>query len=148
MVYSPSRVAEYPDDMSAVEQNKTLALEFIRLAADNAIDAALNLLHPEATWWVAGDPGRLRVAGLKSRPQIERLLHGLKKALPDGMRMTVTGVTAENDRVAIELDGTGRWHNGKTYHNQYHFLFVIRDARIINVREYMDTLHLQDVNQA
>ncbi len=134
--------------MSAVEHNKAVALEFIRLAANNSIDDALNLLHPDATWWVAGDPARLRVAGLKDRARIERLLHGLKKALPEGMRMTVTGVTAESERVAVELDGIGTWHNGRSYHNHYHFLFVIRDSMIVSVREYMDTLHLHDVNQA
>jgi ketosteroid isomerase-like protein len=133
--------------MTSVEHNRALALEFLGRAADNSIDAALNMLHPDATWWVAGDPARLRVAGLKNRARIERLLHGLGKALPGGMRMTVTGVTAENDRVAIELDGIGVWHNGRTYHNHYHFLFVIRDSRIFTVREYMDTLHLYDVNQ-
>lgn len=134
--------------MSSIEHNKAVVLEFIQLAADNCIDAALGLLHPDATWWVAGDPARLRVAGFKDRPKIERLLQGFKIALPNGMRMTVTGVTAESDRVAVELDGVGTWHNGKTYHNRYHFLFVIRDSLIVNVREYMDTLHLQDVSQA
>ena len=134
--------------MSSVEHNKAVALEFIQLAADNCIDDALNLLHPDATWWVAGDPARLRVAGLKDRAKIERLLHGLKKALPEGMRMSVSGVTAESERVAVELDGIGTWHNGKTYHNHYHFLFVIRDSMIVSVREYMDTLHLHEMNQA
>jgi ketosteroid isomerase-like protein len=134
--------------MSSVEHNKALALEFIRLAADNRIADALKLLHPDATWWVAGDPARLRVAGLKDRARIERLLNGLKKALPDGMRMTVSGVTAEGGRVAVELDGVGTWHNGRTYHNHYHFLFVVRDSVILSVREYMDTLHLYDINQA
>jgi len=132
--------------MSSLEQNKALALEFIRLAADNSADAALGLLHPEATWWVAGDPARLRVAGRKNRAQIDRLLHGLHKALPGGMHMIVTGVTAENDRVAVELDGTGAWHDGRTYRNHYHFLFVIRDSSIVNVREYMDTLRLHDIS--
>ena len=142
-----SRPAErYPGSTFSVERNKALALEFIRLAADNSIDAALNLLHPEATWWVAGDPARLRVAGLKSRAKIERLLRGLIEVLPQGMSMTVIGVTAEADRVAVELDGTGVWHDGRTYRNRYHFLFVVRDTAIVSVCEYMDTLRLHDIS--
>ncbi|WP_276153034.1 MULTISPECIES: hypothetical protein [unclassified Sulfitobacter] len=31
------------------------------------------------------------------------------------------------------------------YNNLYHFLFVFRDAQIVSVREYMDTLHVKSV---
>jgi len=129
-------------------QNKQIVLELIRLAADNRTSDALALLHPAATWWVAGDPQRLKVAGLKNRAQAERLLEGVKKAIPGGMRMIVHGVTAENDRVAVEAEGDGIWRDGRQYHNHYHFLFEVRDGLICGVREYMDTLHLYDVSQS
>ena len=108
---------------------------------------AMAHLHPDATWWVLGDPQRLRVSGLRERPQIERLLDGVKRALPGGMRHTVHGLVAEGDRVAAEVEAKGERGDGRPYHNRYHFLFEMRDGLIVAVREYMDTLALHDFSR-
>jgi ketosteroid isomerase-like protein len=47
--------------------------------------------------------------------------------------------------VAAEVVCTGEHMNGKSYNNQYHFLFVVRDAQIVAVNEYMDTKQLHDL---
>ena len=57
----------------------------------------------------------------------------------------VTGVTAEGERVAIEGTGRGRLRNGRDYDNSYHFLMIVRDGRVLSVREYMDSAHVADV---
>ena len=57
----------------------------------------------------------------------------------------VTGVTAEGERVAIEGAGRGRLLNGRDYDNRYHFLMIVRDGRVLSVREYMDSEHVADV---
>jgi ketosteroid isomerase-like protein len=57
----------------------------------------------------------------------------------------VTGVTAEGERVAIEGTGRGRLRNGRDYDNTYHFLMIVRDGRVLSVREYMDSQHVADV---
>jgi len=129
------------------ESNKRLVLDFIRLASANHTHEALALLHADATWWVAGDPERLKIAGLKNRADTDRLLRGMRKAIPGGIRMHVQGLIAQHDKVAVELEGDGVWRNGRRYHNHYHMLFQILDGRIVAVREYMDTLHLHDVSQ-
>jgi ketosteroid isomerase-like protein len=87
----------------------------------------------------------LKVAGTKSRLQIDRLLQGLSKFVPQPMQMTIVGTTAEANRVAVETECLGTWRNGVTYHNRYHFLFEIRDGLVSKIREYMDTKHLFDV---
>jgi ketosteroid isomerase-like protein len=67
--------------------------------------------------------------------------------MPAGMLATFKGITAEGDRVAVEVEADGTTASGKNYHNSYHFLFQLRDGEIVAVREYMDTLHLFDVLQ-
>ncbi|MDB5971502.1 MAG: ketosteroid isomerase-like protein [Hydrocarboniphaga sp.] len=134
--------------MNPIETNKALALEFLELAFANRVDDALSRLSPVATWWVLGEPDRLKVAGTKTRSQIERLLKGLERMVPGGMQMVVTGITAEGERVAVEIEAEGACANGQTYHNHYHILLKIRDGLIVSVREYMDTLHLSDVLSA
>jgi hypothetical protein len=55
-------------------------------------------------------------------------------------------MTAEDDRVSVESETYGViTATGKVYNNTYHYLFTIRDSKIVSVREYMDTEHIQDV---
>ena len=104
------------------------------------IDAVLAMLTDDASWWVAGDPSRLRVSGLKDREQLTRMFRGVRKALPDGMAHRLIGTTAQGNRVAVEVQAEGRWVTGETYRNEYHFLIDVSGSRIYRVREYMDTL--------
>jgi ketosteroid isomerase-like protein len=103
------------------------------------------LMSAEATWWVIGDPARLRVAGTKDRHQIARLLNGLAKLIPQPMQLSILGVTAEGNRVAVEAQGVGTWRDGSNFHNRYHFLFEFADGLIVKLREYMDTLSVFDI---
>lgn len=125
-------------------EQKRLAIRFLELATSYRTDECLALMTPDATWVVKGETGRLAVAGSKDRAQIARLLDGLAKFIPNPLQLSVIGVTAEADRVAVEAECVGTWRNGTPYRNSYHFLFEMRDGRIARVREYMDTLHLFD----
>ena len=66
-------------------------------------------------------------------------------ARPEGLKFTILGLTAEADRVAIEAESDGMHVSGQRYQNQYHFLMRIRDGRIVELKEYMDTQQVQDV---
>jgi len=64
------------------------------------------------------------------------------------VKFTVTGITAEGDRVAIEAQGYAKLKNGKTYENLYHFLFVVRDGKIQEGKEYCDFHYASEVFQS
>jgi ketosteroid isomerase-like protein len=59
--------------------------------------------------------------------------------------MTVKGMVAEGDRVAVEAESHGELANGRVYRQSYHFLFEFRGGRISAVREYLDTQHAHAV---
>lgn len=124
--------------------DKDTALQFLTHAFSFNFDSALPLLAHNATWWVAGSPEKIAVAGKKNRHQIEKLLRGLSKAVPGGLDMTITGVTAEEGRIAVEIEAQGETITHKIYHNHYHFLIEVKNGLIVGVKEYMDTLHLSE----
>ena len=43
-----------------------------------------------------------------------------------------------------DVDAT-ELNNGRIYNNLYHFLFVVRDGKVLQVKEYLDTMHTNDV---
>ena len=55
-----------------------------------------------------------------------------------GPEITIHSLTAEEDRVVAEFASDGVLVNGDVYHNEYLFLFRVRDGRIAYVGEYFD----------
>ena len=55
-----------------------------------------------------------------------------------GPTLTIRSLTAEEDRVVAEFTSDGTLVNGDAYHNEYLFLFRVRDGRIAYVGEYFN----------
>lgn len=92
---------------------------------------ALDLLHDEATWWIApGKPGQQPAAG--EHDNVDR-----EAPPPDG---GAAAGRAPHDREelarrggsrrALEVESRGALGNGRVYEQQYHFLLTIRDGKI------------------
>jgi ketosteroid isomerase-like protein len=58
------------------------------------------------------------------------------------LTVTVTGVTAEGERVAIETRAQSTTKQGKRYDNRLHYLLIVRNGKITEVREYLDSAAL------
>ena len=136
------------NEQNALEATRAVAVTFLEHCFGGRMEAAIDLLTPDATWWVIGDQAKVKVSGLKDRPRIERMLANLRIVFPDGMQGAIDGVTAEGERVAIEARSTAQAVNGLVYRNHYHFLVLVRGGRVAHVREYMDTLGVFDFQQA
>ena len=59
--------------------------------------------------------------------------------LNGGVETTFGDITAEDDRVAVEVETKGTLPDGRVYTNVYHYLMKFRDGKIIRVKEYLDT---------
>jgi uncharacterized protein len=55
-----------------------------------------------------------------------------------GPVITIHSLTAEEDRVVAEFTSDGVLVNGDVYHNDYLFLFRVRDGRVAYVGEYFN----------
>jgi hypothetical protein len=126
----------------STEHNKTLASEFFARFSANDIAGALDTMADDATWWIAGKPELSSAAGVHSKEQIARIFYNMAGQLKDGLKMTVKSVIAEGDKVAVEIESYGELRNGRIYNNEYHTSMTIRDGKISEVREYLDTHHV------
>jgi ketosteroid isomerase-like protein len=130
------------------ETSRTIALSFLRHCFAGDMDAAKALLAPDATWWVLGDPEKVKVSGTRDMGKIERFLKNVRRGFPDGMAVTFEGVTAEGERVAVEAVSQATMADGNAYSNRYHFLVQVRDGRVLRMREYLDTHYCYEVQLA
>jgi uncharacterized protein len=71
----------------------------------------------------------------------EKYLSGvglLQSLFPAGLTYTLDTLTAEEDRVAAEVQSRGILVNGESFHNVYVFMFRIRDGRIASLAEHFN----------
>jgi ketosteroid isomerase-like protein len=121
--------------MSSEENRKTALKMMADMEAFRLDDA---ILTDDVSWWV---PGR----GAISKRMFQEMAAGFQPMLAGKFTLTVHGVTADGDRVAIEAESLAPLANGKTYNNTYHFLFLFRDGKICQVKEYNDSLHAAQI---
>jgi uncharacterized protein len=127
------------------EGNKRSAVELFARFSANDIPGVLALMTDDVTWRVPGKPELSPVAGIYNKERLRRLFGRMLAQLEGGLQMTVLGLLAEGNDVAVEVESQGDLRNGRKYRQQYHFLITFRDGKIASVREYLDTHHAFDV---
>lgn len=128
--------------MNDLDANKALARQFFRYLEAGDADGLLSIYSDDFTCWTAGN---LPFSGTHPRSEIAAMVRGVAGVFPKGWKFTVRALTAEGERVAVEAECLGEHVSGKTYHQRYHFLFVVRGGKIAEMREYFDTMHASDV---
>ncbi len=128
-----------------VEANKQIARDFMDAMSSGEAERILALYSDDVTIWTAGS---LPFSGNHDRAAVAALCEGLLGAFPDGLRFSIGAMTAEGERVAIEAEGLGTHASGNVYHQHYHFLLVIRDGKIAQMKEYFDTELAREVLMA
>ena len=129
--------------MSAVEHdpraNEAIVLAFFAALARGAVDDLADFFHEDATMTTMAR-SELRFHGGR-----DQFLEVTRRVIAKSVErsMSVTGVTAAGERVAVEVEGRYVFADGREYANFYHMLFVVRRGRIAVIREYSDTLHAQ-----
>lgn len=115
----------------STSENKALILKYMELVAAGDIDAALDLATDDATFWhpMSGTQGKQAL-----REQFKQL-----GTLMRSFSSEIITTTAEADRVSVEVEAQAETTSGRNYRNQYHFMFVVRDGKIRESREYVDS---------
>lgn len=122
--------------MSSIsDQNKTITKEFFE-ALSNGSDQYLDFYTDESIIWTAGGNA---IGGTRTKKEVVSFAQNILSAFPTGITFNITGLTAEDERVAVEISGEAIHASGETYNNQYHFLLRIKDGKILELKEYMDT---------
>ncbi len=122
--------------------NKALARRFIAAISRADVDAIVAAYAPDGTCWTSGT---MPISGTFGVDQVAAASRGVLTVFPDGLRFTIHALTAEGPRVAIEAESYGKHVSGKIYNNKYHFVMRARGGKIVEWREYMDTMHANDV---
>ena len=128
-----------------IARNKSTALKFLELMVRGDIDELVEMLSSDCRLWVSGDLANSGAFEGEVVARQFRRTSGAHELLFKGvLRLDIGTITAEEDRVCVEAASDAELVEGGTYQNAFHFLFVIRDDKVIEFKEYMDTKHVFD----
>jgi uncharacterized protein len=131
------------NDMS-VEDNKHIVREFCDHFRTSNADGLIDAMTEDAIWWVNGKPHLFPSAGTKTKAEAANMLRNMFAAYKDDLNFHVINLIGEGNSVAAEAQSHATTRSGKTYANEYAFIFKIRDGKIASVREYTDLMHVQE----
>lgn len=121
---------------SFTENSRKIALEYLIRVSSGEIDSALELVDENAKVWFP-DKGNM------NREELRDILKYAKSCFVDRISLVPYGITAEDERVAVEVKGDAALKSGAVYDNRYHFLFIVKNGLIVDLREYLDTIPAQ-----
>jgi uncharacterized protein len=124
------------------ERNKQQVREFFAILNRGDVPALIDAYAAEGC---VETMGHTLISGRFTREQIRAAAGQIFAAFPYGLEFSILAMTAEGERVAVEAHSQGRHASGALYDNDYHFLFVFRDGRVVLLREYMDCERVTEV---
>jgi len=124
--------------MTIPETNKQIVI---------AAYAALNAGDPAGYFARLASDVRVTIFGSH---RLARTFHGkedimqnqvpvLRAKLEGSIKLHVKNVVADGDQVVVEALGEARTQDGRDYNNSYCIMLKLRDGKIAEIREYMDT---------
>lgn len=122
--------------MSNLAANKEVAKKFITAMGASDVETAKSLITDDMTIITTGTS----VMSLThDHDAVLDLIAGIANVTQSGLAFHYLNLTAEDDRVSVEMQGASTLLDGTPYNNQYHFLVFFRDGKIRLMREYLDT---------
>jgi ketosteroid isomerase-like protein len=123
-------------------ENKQVVRSYFDAVNRGDITTIADLLDDEASFWVP--PSLPDGVVFRGKAMVLKLFtESVGLYDPNaGLRVEIHSLTADEDRVAAELVIRGKAAaDGRDYENWYHFLFRVRDGRIREIREHLDSLY-------
>ena len=131
----------------SVEENKRVVMQFIEYMELQDYEKLASLLTETFTWVIpARAEGLKDVPKVRDKPFTVQRIKANRDLMERGMSLKPVAWTVQDDRVALEAEGTVVWNNGKVYNNLYHLAFVIRDGKLDKFTEYCDYLYAWETN--
>jgi ketosteroid isomerase-like protein len=145
--FEPKRVIQWinrSDITMSAEQNKEMVTATWTAFGKGDIKTAFANMADNVSWLIPGStPG---VSGVKrGKDEILKFMASVGNLFPEGLKSEITRAHATEDAVILELTNRGKVSNGKSYENEYCFVFELENGKIRRIREYVDTQKAKDI---
>ncbi|MET0660630.1 MAG: nuclear transport factor 2 family protein [Steroidobacteraceae bacterium] len=124
--------------MNLLEDNKLFVREFIAALSAGDMQKWYSMIADDCDHWVQGQ-------GTISKQELMKATDAFCNIFTQPIVIRPLSMVAEGDNVAVEAESFAPLKAGGEYRNTYHFLYTVRNRKIVRTREYLDTLHLSQI---
>jgi uncharacterized protein len=121
-------------------ENTDLILRWFEAMVGGDIDGARAAIAQDCRFLIAGD---MPYCGWKDAAGFFKQMLVLPLAEP--IRFVIGEIVAQDDRVWMEAESHSRLTNGQPYRNYYVFLIRLKEGKVVEYKEFVDTLHVHRV---
>ena len=132
--------------MAQQTDSKSVLRRYVAAVQAGDEQAIRGMFAEDASWTIHA--GQLPISGTwTGRDTIveEFLARAMAYYQPGSVSLEITGMIAERDHIVLQWTSRARTRDGLPYENGCIGVFTIREGRIQEVREYMDTLYASEV---
>ncbi|WP_029104752.1 nuclear transport factor 2 family protein [Mycobacterium sp. 360MFTsu5.1] len=127
------------------EANRALTLQFFDNWFSGRIEDALTLVAEDFTFTVPGDPARFPLAGTYDRAGWTEMLARVSAVMQGGVEADILACVADDEQAVVVAHTFGTSRNGRQYDNDLCYVVRIKSGRLASCREYLDTIHANEV---
>jgi uncharacterized protein len=125
----------------AAPTGKEVVLRYMEILSTGDMEALRGFFEPDAVWTLAGDLPLSRSWHGPEQIFDEFIPAMFARFVPETVELEFEGVIADGPRVFAEWNTRAQTRSGHSYDQHCLAVFTIRNGRIAEVREYLDTLH-------
>jgi ketosteroid isomerase-like protein len=125
--------------------NKELALSWFQALVSGDADAAMALIDDDFRYFLTGT---LPASGWWDKEGFFASAQMFSGVLAGPITMRIGDVTAEDDRVWFEAESEAPLAGGGTYANTYVIAIRVRGGKIVEMKEFSDSLHVYEAIDA
>ena len=129
--------------VKANNENEQAYLKFFETLSSGDLEKIRATFHDEAVWQVQvkGILGEGSHRGKKAIvDEFLAPVRGMFK--PGDPKLNITSLASQGPLVIGEIEARGTFLDGRPYENLYVFALEIKDGKVFQLREYMDSLYV------
>jgi uncharacterized protein len=123
----------------SIKENKELAIAWLTALVSGDTETATALIADDFRYFLTGT---MPASGWWDKQGFFDSAQMFAGVLAGPLTMRLGDVTAEDDRVLIEAESEAPLAAGGTYNNTYVMAIKVRNSRIVEMKEFSDTLHV------
>ncbi|WP_057936704.1 nuclear transport factor 2 family protein [Algoriphagus resistens] len=125
-------------------KTKETAEKYFNAMVAGKFDEMAKLKTPDCVYWLSGE-GSWPFGGYQSLENQGKLWGTVAERFPEGMKMTLRSITADDERAALYVHIRGMRKDGRIYENNVMLLLTFKDGLISGLYEYLDTIMVNEL---
>lgn len=123
---------------------KEIVKAYYQAVTDGRFEDIPKYKSPDAAYWISGE-NSWPLGGWRTPEDMGNTFKLLQERFPKGLKITIRSIVAEGTNVVVYLNNYAERIDGKIYDNEIVVLMKIENGLIVEEREFLDTIHVNEL---